>query len=112
MNQELVYAPGLRSADFDVLELILGCNLALAQLSDFPANIAQFLGRFATSILIHLYNLQLDFRDLAASFGLFRNQLTGFTFEPGLIALQRANASQRYQIFLVKLKDAFELLLY
>ena len=70
VDREFVYATRLWRADIDVLELILGGDLALAQLGDFGANIAELLGDFAARILVHLDDLQLDLRDLAASLGL------------------------------------------
>ena len=67
VHRELVHPTGLWRPDIDMLELVLGGDLAFAQFRDFGANVAEFFGHFAAGILVDLDDLQLDLGNFAGA---------------------------------------------
>ena len=68
VDGELMHAAGLRGADVDALQLVLGGDLAFDQFADLGLDLAQVLADLAAQVAVDLQDLQLGLRDLA--FGL------------------------------------------
>ena len=60
VNRKLVHATRLRRAGVDALELILDGDFPLGELGDLGSGVAQFLGDFASCVIVNLDDLQLD----------------------------------------------------
>ena len=105
-----MHATGLWRADIDVLELILGGDLALAQFRDLGANVAELLSHFAADILIDLDDLQLDLGNFAGGFGFRSDQLTALAAEPRSIAFERCHAGEGNKLLFPKLENALQFL--
>ena len=82
MHGELVYPTCLGSADIDVLELVLGGDLAFAKLGDFGTNVTEFFRHFASGILVNLDDLQFNFGNFSCDLCLCGNELTALTSSP------------------------------
>ncbi len=88
VDGELVHDAGLRRADVDPLQLILGGGEALPQLGDLAFGLAQIPQHFGAEILVELDDLQLGFADPAAGAGDVGAELAvlAFAVSPGRAA--------------------------
>ena len=110
MDRELVDEAGLRRAQLDPLELVLGRRDALLELGDLALRLAQVLEHLGAEILVELDDLQLGLADLAARARDVGDELAALALEPRLVALQLREARDGDQILLVEVGDADELL--
>ena len=96
VDGKLVDDPGLWSNDVHALELICSRREAFLELGDFPLGVAQVPLHLGAKILVELDDLQLDFTDLAARPGHFRNKVAAICGEimtmPGLPRVPAADS--------------------
>ena len=81
---------GLRRAQVDALELVLGRRDPLLELGDLALRLAQILEHLGAEILVELDDLQLGLADLAARAGDVGDELAALALQPRLVALELA----------------------
>ena len=72
---------GLRRAQVDALELVLGRGDPLLELGDLALRLAQVLEHLGAEILVDLDDLQLGFADLAARTGDVGDELAALALQ-------------------------------
>ena len=110
VHRKLMDDAGLRRADIDALELVLGRRHALLELGDLALRLAQVLEHLGAEILVELDDLQLGLADLAARARDVGDELAALALQPRLVALELCKREMRDEVLLVKLGDADELL--
>ena len=75
VHRELMDVTGLRRAQVDALELVLGRRDPLLELGDLALRLAHILEHLGAEILVDLDDLQLGLADLAARAGDVGNEL-------------------------------------